>query len=786
MSEKNLLVEYSTFKCERIVENAASDAFIVRGLVQRKGKRNQNGRIYPDGVLEREVEKYRNTFINEKRALGELDHPESSIVNLKNASHLITDLQWNEDDLYATMKILPTPSGNILKSLLESGVRIGISSRGLGSLKKVSENSSVVGEDFELVSFDFVSNPSTQGAFILCEGKKTRIVNNDDVPVMTLKDRLQFAAGIKKQNPLTENIDRPVDNDLQYRMKRSAGIDTILNTKQKVNERFIKDYTQDMAEEEGELRELEQKLNELFPNMRTELMNSSILLYFKDFTATINHLVIGSGLFDFVGEYNGNKFSDKEVSIDQIINLIDFPYKEQFENVTDNDVDEIIDGLQDEEVLVNESSDEVIDLNELLDEDLMKSAKNKLIQQYKMKLGTPLNEDQETSTSIPNSNPLLPEVLDDSKFNTFEKQLKMGIEVEREHTNDPLSAERIANDHLREDPHYYTKLKKAKLEEDCDINSIDIDDIDSELLQMALAQELENEDDIEIAFQNVIDNLLSDENYYNELNEQDDVYHVNAAGHEGEFNTDIRGNGLRKSRKIYVDDTADLPAAMKAMLKPREKTSGTGTENNEDEGGSLTKEATYDTSPKNKNTKINLSGNALGLKKRINSKTPRTSTEISPNRKDIIPVTSTETSESVNEIAPINQHYNVQCAWCKNGIRHDPEITGVSHGICPSCKDTFLSQARASKPVTKTATANAPEKEPAMAEEISKKESRRDQEGRKEWSRLDRGEDPLGDMENNLHSRTRQKNKSHRGLHLNEEFVRGSKERMKKLIGYNK
>ena len=115
----------------------------------------------------REAKKYFSNFISQKRAMGELDHPESSVVNLANVSHNITEMNWNGDDLLGTVEVLPTPSGNILKELFKSGIRLGISSRGMGSVETVNENGSQeVQDDFELIAFDFVSNPSTHGAFM--------------------------------------------------------------------------------------------------------------------------------------------------------------------------------------------------------------------------------------------------------------------------------------------------------------------------------------------------------------------------------------------------------------------------------------------------------------------------------------------------------------------------------------------------------------------------------------------------------------------------------------------
>jgi len=173
MSQKQLLVEYTTFEVtpQQVNESLSKNGgrLIVNGVLQRAESKNQNGRIYPKETLMREAKIYANTFIKERRALGELDHPDSSVVNLQNASHNVLDMSWKGDDLCGTVEVLSTPSGNILKELFKSGIRLGISSRGMGSVKEImgeAEETLEVQPDFELIAFDFVSNPSTQGAFL--------------------------------------------------------------------------------------------------------------------------------------------------------------------------------------------------------------------------------------------------------------------------------------------------------------------------------------------------------------------------------------------------------------------------------------------------------------------------------------------------------------------------------------------------------------------------------------------------------------------------------------------
>ena len=171
MHSKQLLVDYIPFEIsvQQINESISKNngRLIVKGVLQRADVKNQNGRVYPRETLMREADQYSSVQIKERRALGELDHPDSSVVNLQNASHNILEMHWSGDDLSGTVEVLGTPAGNILKELFKSGIKLGISSRGLGSVKEIHEDDSVeVQPDFELIAFDFVSNPSTQGAFM--------------------------------------------------------------------------------------------------------------------------------------------------------------------------------------------------------------------------------------------------------------------------------------------------------------------------------------------------------------------------------------------------------------------------------------------------------------------------------------------------------------------------------------------------------------------------------------------------------------------------------------------
>ena len=171
---RNLIVDYIPFELspqqiqESLKEN--NGKLVVKGVLQRADAKNQNGRVYPKDILMREAKKYDENFIKQSRALGELDHPDSSVVNLQNVSHNIKGMHFEGDNLLGTVEVLTTPSGNILRELFKNGIKLGISSRGMGSVEAVNEDNGdqtlKVGDDFELIAFDFVSNPSTHCAFM--------------------------------------------------------------------------------------------------------------------------------------------------------------------------------------------------------------------------------------------------------------------------------------------------------------------------------------------------------------------------------------------------------------------------------------------------------------------------------------------------------------------------------------------------------------------------------------------------------------------------------------------
>ncbi len=196
-----LLKEFKEFTYEIIKEEAVDgrpSKLFVKGVIQRADTLNQNGRIYPKDILFKEVENYRKV-VQERRAMGELDHADDPVVNLKNVSHLITDIWADDEVVYGKIEILPTPMGNIARNLIESNVKIGISSRALGSVRSRGD-ADIVQDDLHLICWDLVSEPSTPGAYMMREAKEVdpRILNK----IFSKSDRIDRIAndilGIKK------------------------------------------------------------------------------------------------------------------------------------------------------------------------------------------------------------------------------------------------------------------------------------------------------------------------------------------------------------------------------------------------------------------------------------------------------------------------------------------------------------------------------------------------------------------------------------------------------------
>jgi len=160
-----------TEKEKREMENGA---LYLSGRLQTADKQNGNGRVYPSDVLKREIDNYLKV-VKDDRACGELDHPDDSVVNLKNVSHIVTDVWWEGKDVMGKLKVLDTPSGRILKDLVNAGVKLGISSRGLGSVTESSNGTVTVEHDFQLICFDVVAEPSTVNAYIFPEASNVNI-----------------------------------------------------------------------------------------------------------------------------------------------------------------------------------------------------------------------------------------------------------------------------------------------------------------------------------------------------------------------------------------------------------------------------------------------------------------------------------------------------------------------------------------------------------------------------------------------------------------------------------
>jgi len=170
---------------QRLVEKGET---ILAGRLQKAEAKNGNGRVYPRKTLQREVENYKK-LVQEKRALGELDHPDSSVIELKNASHIVTNIEMRGDEVIGKLRLLDTPAGRIAKDLIRGGVKLGVSSRGLGSTKEQS-GVTMVQDDFQLICFDLVSEPSTTGAFLFKEHKEPNIFTKSDKIYRALNDIL--------------------------------------------------------------------------------------------------------------------------------------------------------------------------------------------------------------------------------------------------------------------------------------------------------------------------------------------------------------------------------------------------------------------------------------------------------------------------------------------------------------------------------------------------------------------------------------------------------------------
>ena len=178
---------------EREKMEMSNGVLYLSGRLQTADKQNGNGRVYPHEVLKREVQNYLNV-VKDNRACGELDHPDDSVVNLKNVSHIVTDIWWEGKDVMGKIKVLDTPSGRILKDLVNAGVKLGISSRGLGSVRE-SAGQTIVENDFQLICFDMVSEPSTPNAYVYPKGQKNMSSRLREVKENSINDLFKKILG---------------------------------------------------------------------------------------------------------------------------------------------------------------------------------------------------------------------------------------------------------------------------------------------------------------------------------------------------------------------------------------------------------------------------------------------------------------------------------------------------------------------------------------------------------------------------------------------------------------
>jgi len=170
-----LFTEHTEDNIQTLTEDAGGGKknYYIRGIFMQSEQVNKNGRIYPAAIMEREVEKYNNDYIKTNRSLGEMGHPQGPSLNLDRISHLIKEMKMDGNTVYGKAKILDTPYGNIVKNLIDEGVRLGVSSRGMGSLKQVNGVNEVQ-DDFNLATVDIVADPSAPNAFVngIMEGKE--------------------------------------------------------------------------------------------------------------------------------------------------------------------------------------------------------------------------------------------------------------------------------------------------------------------------------------------------------------------------------------------------------------------------------------------------------------------------------------------------------------------------------------------------------------------------------------------------------------------------------------
>jgi len=179
---------------EREKREMANGTLYLSGRLQTADKQNGNGRVYPSEVLKREVGNYMKA-VKDNRACGELDHPDDSVVNLKNVSHIVTDIWWEGNDVMGKLKVVDTPSGRILKDLVNAGVKLGISSRGLGSVTEAANGTVTVEQDFQLICFDIVAEPSTPEAYVFPQNQSRMETRLREVKENSINDLFKKILG---------------------------------------------------------------------------------------------------------------------------------------------------------------------------------------------------------------------------------------------------------------------------------------------------------------------------------------------------------------------------------------------------------------------------------------------------------------------------------------------------------------------------------------------------------------------------------------------------------------
>ena len=194
------LITEHTNEVEYIVEGKEKQQYI-KGIFMQSDIKNQNGRVYPFSVLKKEVRNFNEKYVKQDRALGELGHPMGPTVNLDRVSHVITELFEDGKNFVGKAKIIDTPNGKIVKNLLESGVRLGVSSRGLGSVKTNKNGVNEVQDDFVLSTVDIVSDPSAPDAFVngIMEGKEFSLTGEVEYEIQQeIKNTVKFRLEQKK------------------------------------------------------------------------------------------------------------------------------------------------------------------------------------------------------------------------------------------------------------------------------------------------------------------------------------------------------------------------------------------------------------------------------------------------------------------------------------------------------------------------------------------------------------------------------------------------------------